>query len=112
MWDWARVRTDFDQGLQQMADDLAKRMGVPAPQVFLKEDQRANACTIGYGKKHRIFVNSGLVRLLYPEEVRAVMAHEMAHVHHRDVVITSLAEAIRAVMTVVAYLVGILVVIL
>ncbi|QND51060.1 zinc metalloprotease HtpX [Phyllobacterium sp. 628] len=65
--------------------DLAARAGLPMPRVYLIENDQPNAFATGRNPQNAaVAASTGLLRALTPQEVAAVMAHELAHVEHRD----------------------------
>ena len=65
--------------------DLTARLGVPEPRLALIEDLRPNAFTFGRGKHATVVFSLGMLTLLDDSELRAVAAHELAHIKNRDV---------------------------
>jgi heat shock protein HtpX len=89
--------------LHQMNDELAAAAGIPAPRLYLVRADYANAFATGRGPGHAaIAVTSGIVQKLNRRELRGVMAHEMAHVKNRDVLIASVAAMMASVITMIA----------
>ena len=65
--------------------DLTQRAGLPMPRVYLIESDQPNAFATGRNPQHSaVAVNTGLLKLLSPEEVAGVLSHELAHVRNRD----------------------------
>jgi heat shock protein HtpX len=65
--------------------DLTQRAGLPMPKVYLIESDQPNAFATGRNPQHAaVAVNTGLLKLLSPEEVAGVLSHELAHVRNRD----------------------------
>ena len=65
--------------------DLTRRGGLPMPRVFMIESDQPNAFATGRDPQHAaVAVNTGLLRLLSPEEVAGVLGHELSHVRNRD----------------------------
>lgn len=65
--------------------ELTKRAGLPMPKVYLIDNDQPNAFATGRNPEHAaVAVNTGLLRLLSPEEVAGVLGHELAHVRNRD----------------------------
>ena len=84
--------------------DLAERAGLPMPRLFVIPSEQPNAFATGRSpKKSAVAVTEGLVRLLPREEVRAVLAHELAHVKNRDVLVTTIAAMIGAAIAAIAH---------
>jgi heat shock protein HtpX len=65
--------------------DLAQRAGLPMPRVYLIDNPQPNAFATGRNPQHAaVAATTGLLDRLSPEELAGVMAHELAHVQHRD----------------------------
>jgi heat shock protein HtpX len=83
--------------------DLATRARIPAPRLYLIPAQQPNAFATGRSPKHSaVAVTEGLVTLMPREQVRAVLAHELAHIRNRDVLVTTIAAMIGAAISAVA----------
>ena len=89
--------------LHAMARELADRAGVPVPRLYSIPSEQPNAFATGRSPKHAaVAVTEGLVRLMPREEVRAVMAHEFAHIRNRDILVTTIAAMIGAAISAIA----------
>ena len=76
-------------------EGLAKRSGIPAPKLWIVNDGTPNAFAFGRGQRDaNIAVHIGLVHMLNDREVESVLAHEMGHIKHRDMVIMTIASVI------------------
>lgn len=81
--------------LYALVRDLAQRAGIPMPKVYMIESDQPNAFATGRNPEHAaIAVNTGLLRLLTPEEVAGVIAHELSHVRHRDTLTMTMTAVI------------------
>jgi heat shock protein HtpX len=81
--------------LQADVAALAARGSMPTPRVFLSLDSQPNAFATGRNEKSAVVcVTAGLVEVLDRDEVRGVLAHELAHIRNRDILIASIAAAI------------------
>jgi heat shock protein HtpX len=81
--------------LYALVGDLARRAGLPMPKVYLIDSDQPNAFATGRSPEHAaIAVNTGLLRLLSPEEVAGVLAHELSHVRNRDSLTMTLTAVI------------------
>lgn len=85
--------------LHAMVDRLAKKANIPKPAVYVVNDPSPNAFATGRSPQHAaVAVNSGLLNILDHDEVEGVVAHEIAHIKHRDTltmaVVASIAGAI------------------
>ena len=89
--------------LHAMVDELAGRAGLPKPKVYISPSPQPNAFATGRNPSHSaVAVTEGLMQQCPPEEVRAVLAHEMAHIRNRDILIGSIAAAIATAISFVA----------
>lgn len=93
-------------GLHRMVEDLAMRAGIPKPRVCLVPDAQPNAFATGRSPDHAVVaVTSGLLRLMNERQVRGVVAHEIAHIKNRDILVASIASVLAAAIGYVAQLV-------
>lgn len=93
-------------GLHAAVADLAHRAGLPAPRLYLSPAAQPNAFATGRNEHHAIIaVTQGLLDELSPQEVRAVLAHEVAHIANRDILIGSVAAALATGVTMIANIV-------
>jgi heat shock protein HtpX len=75
-----------------MVRELARRAQLPMPKVFIIPQEAPNAFATGRNPQHAVLaVTQGLLKLMNREEVMGVLAHEMAHVKNRDILIGSIA---------------------
>jgi heat shock protein HtpX len=82
---------------------LAERAGVPMPRLYLVPDDSPNAFATGRDPNHAaIAVNQGLLRILDQPEVEGVLAHELSHVKHRDILISTIAATMAGALTLLA----------
>ena len=81
--------------LHRMIAALASRAGVPKPGVYVTPAEQPNAFATGRNPQHAaIAVTRGIQRMLPPRELEGVLAHEMAHIKNRDILIASVAAMI------------------
>ncbi len=93
-------------GLHRMVEDLAARAGIPKPRVYLIPEAQPNAFATGRSPQHGVVaVTSGLLQLMNEREVRGVVAHEIAHIKNRDILVASIAAMLAAA---VGYLANVL----
>lgn len=83
--------------------DLSERAGLPMPRLFLIPSEQPNAFATGRSQsKAALAVTEGLLRQLPREQVRGVLAHELAHVKNRDVLVVTIAAMIGAAISAIA----------
>ena len=76
----------------EMVERLASRAGLPMPKVYIIPDQSPNAFATGRNPQHAaVAATEGILRILSPEELEGVMAHELGHVKNRDILISTIA---------------------
>lgn len=83
-----------DEGpvLHEMVSQLAARAGIPKPRVCVIPEEAPNAFATGRDPVHAVVaVTDGIMRILSPEELRGVLAHEIAHIANRDILIQTIA---------------------
>jgi heat shock protein HtpX len=91
--------------LYQMVRELTTRADLPMPRLYMIPQDQPNAFATGRNPKHAaVAVTRGITKLLSDEELRGVLSHELAHVKHRDILIQSVASAIGAAITYLAYM--------
>ena len=93
--------------LHRMVEELSARAGIPKPRLYLIPEAQPNAFATGRNPEHAVVaVTSGLLELLDRRELRGVLAHELAHVKNRDILVSSIAATVAAAVTYVAHVVG------
>jgi len=81
--------------LYAMVQHLAQRAGLPMPRVYITPDMQPNAFATGRDPQHAaVAVTQGILQALSPDELEGVLAHEMAHVKHRDILISSITATL------------------
>ena len=86
-----------------MVRSLAERANLPMPRVAISPSEQPNAFATGRGPRHAVVcATSGLLASMPRDEVEAVMAHELMHVKHRDILIGSVAAAISTAISFIA----------
>ncbi|MDL2209835.1 zinc metalloprotease HtpX [Desulfovibrio sp. OttesenSCG-928-O18] len=89
--------------LHKMVDELAHNAGIPKPRVCVIPDDSPNAFATGRNPQHAVVaVTQGILRLLSPEELRGVLAHEIGHVVNRDILVQTVASVLATVVMVLA----------
>jgi heat shock protein HtpX len=94
---------DRSPELHAIVRDLAQRAGIPVPRLFLIPSEQPNAFATGRNPKTAaVAVTEGLLQHMPPEQVRAVLAHEFAHIKNRDVLVQTIAAMIGAAIAAIA----------
>jgi heat shock protein HtpX len=91
--------------LYQIVRDLCTRADLPMPRLYMIPQDQPNAFATGRNPKHSaVAVTQGITKLLSEDELRGVLAHELTHIRNRDILIQSVASAIGAAITYLAYM--------
>ncbi len=89
--------------LYEMTTSLASRAGLPQPKVYIIADQSPNAFATGRDPQHAaVAATEGILRVLNDDELAGVLAHELAHIKHRDILISSIAATLGAAIMMIA----------
>ena len=89
--------------LHQMVERLAVQAGLPKPRVYIISQDTPNAFATGRNPEHAaVAVTEGLLRILKPQELEGVLAHELAHIRNRDILISSVAAVIAGAISYLA----------
>jgi heat shock protein HtpX len=83
--------------------NLTQRMGLPMPKLYIIPDESPNAFATGRNPTHAsVAFTAGILRLMNDNEIEGVVAHELGHVLHRDILISSVAATLAAAITFIA----------
>lgn len=89
--------------LHQIVEELAANAGVPKPRVCIVPEEAPNAFATGRDPAHGVVaVTAGILKILQPRELRGVLAHEMAHIAHRDILIQTVAAVMASTIVMLA----------
>jgi heat shock protein HtpX len=92
MYNARQVSREEHPAFYGMIERLAERAGLPMPKVYIIPDDSPNAFATGRNPHHAaVAATDGILRILTPDELEGVMAHELAHVKNRDILIASIA---------------------
>jgi len=82
---------------------LVQKAGMPMPRVYIINEDQPNAFATGRNPKHAsVAVTTGIMRILSHEELQGVIAHELSHVRHRDILISTIAATIAGAISYLA----------
>jgi len=94
-----------DPELHALVADLARRAGLPKPRVYMIPTETPNAFATGRNPSNAaVAVTAGIRRLLSRDELEGVLAHELAHIRNRDILISSIAAVIAGAISYLAYM--------
>jgi heat shock protein HtpX len=92
-----------DPQLYEIVERLSRRAGIPMPKLYKSPEQAPNAFATGRNPAHGVVcVTDGLLKLMNDREVEGVLGHELAHVKHRDILISTVAAIMAGAISVVA----------
>ncbi len=89
--------------LYQIIEELTRKMNLPMPKLYIIPAKQANAFATGRDPHHAsVAVTEGILDVLTKEELRGVLAHELAHVKNRDILISSIAAVLASSISFIA----------
>ncbi len=82
---------------------LAQKAGMPMPRVYIIEEDQPNAFATGRNPSHAaVAVTTGIMRILNQEELAGVIGHELSHIRHRDILVSTIAATIAGAISYLA----------
>lgn len=89
--------------LYSVVATLSQRASIPMPRVYIIENDSPNAFATGRNPEHGVVaVTTGILRLLNRNELEGVLAHELSHIRHRDILVQTVAAAMAGAITMLA----------
>jgi heat shock protein HtpX len=99
-----RMKECTDKKITDMVYKIADEARIPRPKVYIVENPAPNAFAFGRTQKSsNVALHTGLLEKLSDDEVRAVIAHEVGHIKHRDVLVMTLASALPVLLFYIIY---------
>ena len=95
MYNAQEVDAQSAPGFYAMVRELAQNAQLPMPKVYIIDEAQPNAFATGRDPEHAaVAATTGIMRMLSERELRGVMAHELAHVKHRDTLISTISASV------------------
>jgi len=89
--------------LYQVVSDLTSKASMPMPKVYIMENDTPNAFATGRNPEHAaVAVTTGILRILSKEELMGVIGHELSHIRHRDILISTIAATMAGAISMLA----------
>ena len=89
--------------LYQVVADLTSKASMPMPKVYIMENDTPNAFATGRNPEHAaVAVTTGILRILSKEELMGVIGHELSHIRHRDILISTIAATMAGAISMLA----------
>ena len=105
MYKAKEVKESEAHRLFKIVREVSQAANIPMPKVYIIPSEQANAFATGRNPQHAsVAATQGILKLLNDEELKGVMAHEIAHVKNRDILISSVAATIAGVISYVAFM--------
>ena len=97
-------KSDYPK-LYKIVSEVAKSAEIPKPKIYIVPTDNANAFATGRNPKNAVVaVTQGILKLLDEKELKGVLAHEIAHVKNRDILVSTIAATIAAVISYLAFM--------
>ncbi|HAM36199.1 MAG TPA: zinc metalloprotease HtpX [Elusimicrobia bacterium] len=91
--------------LFEMVEELAQRARLPMPRLYVMPEAAPNAFATGRDPRHAaVAVTEGILDMLSPRELQGVLAHELAHIKNRDILVATIAAAMAGAISMLAHM--------
>lgn len=91
--------------LHSIVEELAANAGIPKPKIYIVPQNAPNAFATGRNPEHgAVAVTEGILKLLSPDELKGVLAHEIGHIANRDTLVQAVVAVMASVVTSLAYM--------
>jgi heat shock protein HtpX len=105
MYGGQEITANDDPELYGLVQDLATRAGLPMPRVYVIPEEAPNAFATGRNPEHAaVAVTQGIRRILNRRELAGVLGHELSHVKHRDILVSTIAATLAGAISYLAYM--------
>jgi heat shock protein HtpX len=103
MYNAREVDETTEPRLYNIVSELAQRAQLPMPRVYVIDEEQPNAFATGRNPEHAaVAATTGIMRILTERELRGVMAHELTHVKHRDILISTISATMAGAISALA----------
>jgi heat shock protein HtpX len=103
MYNAREVDETSSPNLYNTVRELAARADLPMPRVYLIDEAQPNAFATGRNPEHAaVAATTGIIQLLSPRELRGVLAHELSHIRHRDILISTISATVAGAISMLA----------
>ncbi len=103
MYGAKEVSPEEAPSLHKMIEILAQRANIPKPKVYIIDTQMPNAFATGRNPSHSaVAVTTGIMNLLTEDELFGVLAHEISHIKHRDILVSTIAATMAGAIAMIA----------
>ena len=102
------VKEKDDPRLYGIVKELAQRAELPMPRVYIVPEEQPNAFATGRNPKHAaVACTQGLLKMMNDNELRGVLGHELGHIQHRDILISTIAAVFAGAITNITQMFGV-----